>query len=61
MAKYFQNRFDRYPGGAVPQNAHGRTPEQQLAYLDQQGFVATRERAQLAKRIETAKTETKKK
>jgi len=43
-------RFERWPGGAVPQST--RTPEQQLEYLDTMGFTATKERAKLKKRIE---------
>ena len=60
MAGTYQNRFDRYEGGAVPQNVAGRTPEQQLAYLDDQKLVAAKERAKLltkiAERVKSTKT-----
>jgi len=47
-------RFDKYAGGAVPQNPGGRTPQEQIAYLDSRGFAAARERAKLLKKIEDA-------
>jgi len=53
MAGFPYPRYDRYPGGAVPQG--NRTPEQQLAHLDANGFVAVKERAKLLLRIEEAK------
>ena len=59
MGGTYKNRFDRYPDGAVPQNAHGRTPEQQLQYLDRAGYTAVKERTRLLKRIERAKEEKK--
>jgi len=43
-------RFERWPGGAVPQST--RTPEEQLKYLDTMGFTATKERQKLKERIE---------
>ena len=55
MPGYPYPRFDRYPGGAVPQTK--RTPEEQLKYLDSQGLVAKKERAKLLKRIASRPTE----
>jgi len=49
----YENRFTRHPGGCVPQST--RTPEQQLAHLDEMKFAAVKERAKLLKRIEDAK------
>ena len=49
MPKFFQYRFERYEGGAVPQGK--RSTLDQIAYLDEKGFVATKERAKLAKRL----------
>ena len=46
-------RYKRYPGGAVPQS--GRALQEQLAFLDSRGFIAKKERAKLAKRIEKEK------
>jgi hypothetical protein len=43
------SRFDKYPTGAVPQST--RTPGEQLKYLDEKGFVATKERAKLVKKL----------
>lgn len=53
-----RGRFARYPGGAVPQST--RTPEEQLKHLDLYGFVATKERAKLFKRIEDKKAKEQK-
>ena len=41
------------PNGAVPQSK--RTPEEQLKYLDEQGFVAKKERAKLQRKINERK------
>lgn len=48
--RYEDNRFKKWPGGAVPQST--RTPAEQLKYLDEMGFVAKKERAKLAKKME---------
>ena len=54
MPKYQRNRLEKHPpNGAVPQSK--RTPQEQLKYLDEQGFVATKERAKLAKKLKEVK------
>ena len=50
MSKAKMKRKDKYPpNGAAPQS--NRTPEEQLKWLDQKGFVATKERARLTDKI----------
>ena len=49
MRKGVGNRFKKHPNGAVP--SHGRTPEEQLKYLDQHKFVAAKERVKIQKRL----------
>ena len=49
MPKFFQYRYERHPGGEVPQG--NRSPLDQIAYLDSKGFVAKKERAKLAKKL----------
>jgi len=46
-------RFARHPGGEVPQAE--RSPKEQIAFLDSRGYVATKEREKLQKKIEKEK------
>ena len=52
MPKFFQYRFERYEGGAVPQGK--RSTLDQIAYLDSKGFAAKKERAKLARKAQDA-------
>ena len=43
------SRFERHPGGCVPQS--DRSPQEQLDFLDSRGFTAAKERLKLKRRL----------
>jgi hypothetical protein len=51
-----QIRDDRCIRAVAVQTANTRTPQEQLAYLDKMGYVATKERAKIAKKLQMEAT-----